>query len=212
MALEISLSWFDLDKKIDLLIDNSHLWVPLRFLITSGSYICYTTHDPSYKSFTITKSYGSFRPFIIKIDRGKILDEFSKLEFLTSQIIFASLVPYKDVDFWDAQQISRRNDILDAVSFDQKISYIKEKLTDKDSKKKLDDCIYKLKKVRNALAHSMNDRYVEYKEMPLSKNLTIFCDDMEITWNLFLDIYAELRSQEWLVDHLLVCIEKKKSK
>jgi len=196
-----------MSDKIQNLINNWYSWFKRLFLYCEWKYI-YSTWSRDNKHFTITTSNNIIWNFWFSPDRWKILDIFSKFEFLTSQIILAKLNPDINIDFWDIDLMNNWDKVLDWLSFDSKINFIKS-FVDKELWKKLWK-ISNLRWVRNYLAHSVNIKYIEYNWWFINDNFEEFTRDLNELWGLLFEIYEWIWNQDDLYEYIIKKIENKK--
>lgn len=188
-------------------------FLPYRLFLTTDSSFYYATHSKDKNYCTLANTNGwTIGSFWFSPDRWKILDILSKFEFLSSQIVFAKLNPeVKNIDYWNRDLMNYWDNILDGLTFDYKIQFIKSFCVNPEQKKTLNDKIYKIKDVRNSLAHSINLKYIEYNSGFLSdkENYNLFQNDIYEAWNTLIEIYVSIWNQEKLVDCIILNIEEK---
>lgn len=184
----------DLNDFINLLSDSKILFPPRVFLATDEHFI-YTSlnKDWSRGQFTVS-AIDSIIPFSFSIDRWKMLDTFSKFEFLISQIIFALLNPTIDVNFFDKHLMKTREWLLDSITIENKIKIIENYFNIK---------IWKTKNlfwIRNQLAHSINCHYIEYNEKNLKENIDTFKEDVFLERTKLIWLYHDIRPSKDIVE------------
>ena len=141
----------------------------------------------------------------ITTDRGKILEKSIRIEFLLSQIIFIYMNG-KNVNFFDPVFGGMWNDILEKITFAQKIKLLnkwKLKKFDGKTRKHLDTIKY----VRNQLAHTLNKGYIYYdfggNEFRLKDSQEQFGNIVNECWINLLGVYQELWNQKELAEYIL---------
>lgn len=188
---------------------NKHKLFPQRLLIiTESGRVIYSYSDKKFKNLGYGVSFynifSSSRDFK---DRGKILDDILKLEFLISQIILVEL-SNKKIDFFDYKEIGKWNRFLDNILFTKKIDFLLNfDLINKNDWKILD----KIRKLRNQAAHSFNSEYLEYDENFKDKReqFKLFRKDLERAWGVLSEIYHKIWSADEMFDYAIDLIENK---
>ncbi|NCN98984.1 hypothetical protein COU62_02680 [Candidatus Pacearchaeota archaeon CG10_big_fil_rev_8_21_14_0_10_35_219] len=137
-----------------------------------------------------------------RLDRGEILDSFTKIEFMTNEIIQAIILK---------EDFSARGSWLDSlntkIDFSQKIHILRDewKLISDDTFQMLN----KLKNVRNVLAHSWDFGNAVYgKDKTLETNFPQFCKDLKEVWKRLVVVYENLQPQNELMDKLILELKK----
>jgi len=135
-----------------------------------------------------------------KIDRWKLLDAFSKLEFICWQIIFAEMNNYESIDFFDRSFYEQWKYVLSKITFYDRIKFLKNNwlITEKDKKK-----LYDLKEIRNELAHLVDVKHIYYKGVLLKKVYQEFYYDINSIWEKLLNVYDKIWKQEKLLDYMI---------
>jgi len=136
------------------------------------------------------------------LDRGQILDAFSKLEFILNEIIQAVILKN---DFSAKGQWL--DDLNTRIDFAQKLHIIR------DNWKLISDETYqmlnKLKNVRNVIAHRwIIDDAIYGKDKTLKTNFDQFKKDLKEVWKRLVVVYETLQPQDELMDKLIEELEK----
>lgn len=202
------------NSKENILFDLLHKYklFPQRLLIIAESgKVIYSYSDKKFKNLGYGVSFydifSSSRDFK---DRGKILDDILKLEFLISQIILIKL-SNKEINFFDYKEIGKWNKFLDNIPFNRKIDFLSNfDLINKKDWKVLD----KIRKLRNQAAHSFNSEYLEYNEniKDRREQFRSFREDLKYIWEELSKIYHKIWSADEIFDHAISIIEKKYAK
>jgi hypothetical protein len=134
------------------------------------------------------------------VDRGKILDIFSKLEFFVNEFIQAKLLglfsPKADylgdileyVDFFSRMKILEQWDIID---------------------KEIRGIIQEMKQVRNGLAHKWKQSEVNYKGKVLGDNFDSFKRDLEKVFKKLIDMHINQENDD--IDSLIEYLKKQQT-
>lgn len=125
-----------------------------------------------------------------EIDRGKILDIFSKIEFLVNEMIQTKVIGY------DVDRSYLLDSILENISFSTKLSLLKEWGLFEGYE---DRIFYKIKaimNVRNRLAHQWSPTESEYKKRPLIQVFSDFKKDLKKCWIDLIEIYSKEQDQK----------------
>ncbi len=134
------------------------------------------------------------------MDRGKILDIFSKLEFFVNEFIQAKLLglfsPKADylgdileyVDFFSRMKILEQWDIID---------------------KEIRGIIQEMKQVRNGLAHKWKQSEVNYKGKVLGDNFDSFKRDLEKVFKKLIDMHINQENDD--IDSLIEYLKKQQT-
>ena len=164
--------------------------------------------DKTMSALTIMNNEYLFPPFINtnSSDRWKLLEIFSKFEFILKQIIFSKLNPRMEfINFYDYDFISSRNEVLDEISFGACIHLLPKNLFKKNAKL---EKIFKLMNVRNELAHLVDIWYISYWGSNLKKNYDEFKRDGIATYEWLVALYSEFWNQEQLANEIIKQAER----
>ncbi|MDD3262477.1 MAG: hypothetical protein PHR61_01415 [Candidatus Absconditabacteria bacterium] len=197
----------DVLKKIESsFIDRKY---PYNFFIFGDGFYYYSSHGKI--SSTLTYHYSNEILNTNRIDRGKLLDAFSKIEFLLGYIIFAKVNNYENIDFFDRTFYIEWKDIIDSLNFHKRIKFIEswKLIKDPEIKKKFSK-IYLLKDVRNQVAHLVNINEIIYSNVLLKTQLDELKEDINEIWNILLEIYNSIRNQKEFIDYLITKLSDKK--
>lgn len=129
--------------------------------------------------------------------RGKILEIFSKFEFIIDEMVRTHFKPDNDEDF---------DDFLISLDLFSKIKYLtKWGLINKEQKNN----IIELKEVRNSLAHTWIGP-LRYKQVPLNEaSFRKFKDDLVCFWKYLLSEYRKYQpSIDSQIEHLRTLLEE----
>ncbi|MBU0460399.1 MAG: hypothetical protein KJ597_02555 [Nanoarchaeota archaeon] len=131
------------------------------------------------------------------LDRGEILDSFSKIEFMVNEIIQAVILK---------NDFSAKGAWLDSlntkVDLAQKISILRDewKIISDDTFQMLT----KLRKVRNILAHSWDFGHAQYgKDKTLESNFQQFKQDLKNVWKRLVVTYDNVQPQNEFMDMMI---------
>jgi hypothetical protein len=120
----------------------------------------------------------NYRVFLLNLNRGKILDLFSKLEFIVNEIIQLELLGF------NSEKSYLLDDILENVDLFSRIRLLKEWNVIDNT---LLNQLMQIKQVRNGFAHAWKIKTVKYKGDLIKKKFGEFRDDMNsIVTNLIL--------------------------
>lgn len=197
----------DVLKKIESsFIDRKY---PYNFFIFWDWFYYYSSHWKI--SSTLTYHYSNEILNTNRIDRWKLLDAFSKIEFLLGYIIFAKVNNYENIDFFDRTFYIEWKDIIDSLNFHKRIKFIEswKLIKDPEIKKKFSK-IYLLKDVRNQVAHLVNINEIIYSNVLLKTQLDELKEDINEIWNILLEIYNSIRNQKEFIDYLITKLSDKK--
>ena len=133
-----------------------------------------------------------------KLDRGEILDSFSKIEFMINEIIQAVILK---------EDFSAKGSWLDSlnnkIDLSQKIRILRDEwelISDETFQ-----MLTKLKNVRNILAHSWDFGNAVYgKDKTLKTNFPQFCKDLKEIWKRLVVVYENLQPQNELMNKLIL--------
>lgn len=127
----------------------------------------------------------------LKLERGKILEAFSRLEFIVNEILKFELlgVPTANTD-WSKRKFF--DDIMNYVDLSSRINCLCERM---NLKGKLKQKLHNLRKLRNAYAHTWAEEDIQYKNKPIATKACFeeFKNDFREAWKSLYDIY---RSQQ----------------
>lgn len=115
------------------------------------------------------------------LDRGEILEAFSKIEFLTNEIIRLKLLGY------ESDQLDFLDELLEKVDFSRKYNLLTEhEIIDKS----LRDALARVKKVRDKFAHVWITNSIPYRDgKTLEQEFDSFKQDLEALWSATIDAY-----------------------
>ncbi len=136
------------------------------------------------------------------LDRGDILDAFTKIEFIINEII-QSVILEKDL----SEKGSWLDSINTKIDLSQKIHILREEwnLISDDTFQMLN----KLKNVRNVLAHSWDFGNAIYgKDKTLETNFRQFQQDLKEVWKRLIVVYENVQPQDELMDKLIQELNK----
>ena len=179
--------------------------IPWRLLCFFNNQCVYSfmSKDKTVSVLSITNNDYLFPDFMNtnSSDRWRLLEIFSKFEFILKQIIFAKLNPHiESINFYDYDFISSRNEVLDGISLDAGIHLLPKMLLKENSKL---GKIYKLKNVRNELAHLVDIWYISYWKSNLKDNYDEFKRDGLTTYEWLVELYSEFWDQEQLANEII---------
>lgn len=182
-------------NELDRLIHQKGICPEGIFIVFKKGYLL------SYKGI-ISTSYCRYDYDYIKpdsLERGQILDSFSKIEFIINKILQCKL-------FKDQKETYLLDNLIDRLNLESKIRILKEwGLVDKY----LFNKIMQVKKVRNFTAHSRDIKKIPYgKSHLLETNFTRFQNDLIDVWKGLLVIYNQLEPQNQLIDKTIRFIEE----
>lgn len=193
----------------DLFMDKGF---PYNFFAFWKDFHYYSSHWKISSTLTFYQSNEILKT-IFRIDRWKLLDAFSKIEFLLWYIIFAKVNNYENINFFDKDFYIERRDIVDSINFSQRIKFIESwKLIKNKESIKLFEKIYNLKQIRNQVAHFINIDEISYNDKLLKNEFNNFKKDIDDVWMILLDIYNSIRNQESFIDHMIARLNKEKDK
>ena len=153
---------------------------------------------------SIFRTTGSFS------DRGRIIDDVLKLEFLIAQIIVVKL-SNKNIDFFNYREVKQWNKFIDGITFNNKIQFLRNfNLINKRDEKVLN----KIKDFRNQAAHSLSDKYLVYANNVTDKRkqATLFRKDLEKAWTILVGVYNGIWNNNDIIDYTIDLIQKKYAK
>lgn len=128
------------------------------------------------------------------LDRGDILDVFSKIEFIVNELISIHIQP---------QDVGAFNEVLNYISF-----FIKIKLLNNWGifDNKLTEKIMRIKEVRNGFAHNWSDSEIKYKSKPIRDNFFNFREDLLSIWKNLINVQQKNQPN---INDLIKKFEKK---
>lgn len=133
----------------------------------------------------------------LKLDRGNILDFFSKVEFFINEIIQLKLLGF------NSDKYGMLDDVLENVDLFSRIKILNDwKIIDDKLKNKFNET----KKVRNGFAHLWSESEIEYQGKPIKETFPKFKSDMEEIWTQLLKIYS-VEQKKIDIDKLLTEIK-----
>jgi len=120
-----------------------------------------------------------------RLERGDILDSFSKIELIVNEILEAKVLKEGDSN--------RFSHLLEGITFAQKINLLNSwNLISEDTFQ----ILHRLKSVRNVLAHSWHIENAIYgKNKTLKTNFSQFKEDIKKIWSRLINIYDFLKPQ-----------------
>ncbi|MFZ2151376.1 MAG: hypothetical protein WAZ12_01195 [Candidatus Absconditicoccaceae bacterium] len=181
---------------------------PYNFFAFGEDFHYYSSHGKISSTLTFYQS-NEILNTIFRIDRGKLLDAFSKIEFLLGYIIFAKVNNYENINFFDKDFYIERRDIIDSINFSQRIKFIESwKLIKRKESIKLFEKIYNLKQIRNQVAHFINIDEISYNDKLLKNEFNNFKKDINDVWMILLDIYNSIRNQESFINYMVEELKK----
>ena len=116
----------------------------------------------------------------LRLDRGQILDLFSKLEFFINEFILLRILGP------NSPKGLLLDDILENVDFFSRIRILNKWNVIDNA---LLGLLLQTKQVRNGFAHAWDESEVMYKAKPIRKMFAQFKKDMEQIWKKLLEIY-----------------------
>ncbi len=125
--------------------------------------------------------YGVVRN--IDLDRGEILDVFTKLEFLINEIMQLKLLGFNSEKSFMLDDLLVSADLYSRVKILEEWGIINRKVS---------NLIMQTKRVRNGFAHSWGNEEVYYKGERIESNFSKFKDDLEYVWLELLRTYYNL--------------------
>lgn len=119
--------------------------------------------------------------------RGKILEIFSKIEFIVNELIKFDIlgVPDKNTDWKkrsEFDEILNFMDLYDKVRILDKHDYFSHDIRNK---------LLTLKNVRNGFAHSWAFKEIHFKGLPIEHSFEEFKNELLEAWKILLDVYKE---------------------
>lgn len=181
---------------------------PYNFFAFWEDFHYYSSHWKISSTLTFYQS-NEILNTIFRIDRWKLLDAFSKIEFLLWYIIFAKVNNYENINFFDKDFYIERRDIIDSINFSQRIKFIESwKLIKRKESIKLFEKIYNLKQIRNQVAHFINIDEISYNDKLLKNEFNNFKKDINDVWMILLDIYNSIRNQESFINYMVEELKK----
>lgn len=123
----------------------------------------------------------------LQAERGKILEAFSRLEFIINEILKFELlgVPTVDTD-WSKRKFF--DEIMNYVDFSNKINWLRERMNLGEKQKQK---LHNLRRLRNGYAHIWREDEIQYKNRPIKIKSCFeeFKDDFREVWKSVCDIY-----------------------
>jgi hypothetical protein len=182
-----------------LLREQKERWKGTRlFLVTHHSWLR-LYDDTTLVLREELSEYASIRG--LQPNRGKILDIFAKLEFLTNQLIQAKLL---GLFSYNAAQL---DDVLEYVDFFSRIKLQNWNMLDKNADKEIINLLNELKQVRNGLAHRWKETEVNYKGKELTENMSQLRLDLEKVWKKLITLY--MQEQDIKIDEIIDRLTRK---
>lgn len=140
---------------------------PRLLIITDAQILwCYGKH---LEKHTFIKPHGIITH--LGLERGRILEIFSKIEFIINELIFAFIKPEKKGKYLD--EILNYLDLFTKIKLLKQWSIIDNKLFGK---------LMAVKEVRNGMAHIWSSWDIKYRSMPIGQNFFQFRDDLLYVW------------------------------
>jgi len=134
------------------------------------------------------------------LDRGKILDSFSKFELIINEIIEAKILEET------SENAPELSDLTDRISLSQKIHLLKKwNLICQETF----DILHRLRNVRNVIAHSWHIKNAIYEtDQTLETNFNKFKEDLRLAWHRLVNVYDFLRPQNQQLEKVLQQLKK----
>lgn len=125
-------------------------------------------HNGKMGLLQFIKPHGAIKDLCL--ERGEILEIFSKIEFITNEIIINHINP---------QEVEKFEEVLNYMDF-----FIKVKLLNEWGviNNKLKEKIICVKDVRNGFAHVWSEEEVKYKNKGIEENFVNFKQDLLYIW------------------------------
>ncbi|MFP4401794.1 MAG: hypothetical protein ACLFPL_01045 [Candidatus Nanoarchaeia archaeon] len=165
---------------------SSNINLPGFFIATERYYIQenYSGGSPNY-TYIVP----------VSLSRGDIIDSFSKIEFFIGYLIMFKLD--KNIKF-DSTKYYQLRTLISKITFESKFKILEEwKLLDDIKVDEFKKIHYKLKSVRNVLAHEWYIYNAVYgRNRTIEGNFTRFQNDIKTYWKSLVEIYEKLESQE----------------
>jgi len=140
-----------------------------RLLIITDEQIlwCYGNH---LEKHTFIKPHGIITH--LGLERGRILEIFSKIEFIINELIFAFIKP-------EREKGKNLDEILNCLDLFTKIKLLKQwSIIDN----KLFGKLMAVKEVRNGMAHIWSNWDIKYRSRSIEQNFFQFRDDLLYVW------------------------------
>jgi hypothetical protein len=176
----------DFNKELDkFIVDLTKKRPPIPedfflFLITEETYI--RMHKGN---LNIGKNYVDtvvLNPKKLALDRGQILEVFSKMEFLLNELTHLLVIDYSEI------KREMFNDVLENVNLHRRIELLRKwRLIPNGECNQLQE----LKSVRNDFAHAWDNKEIFYKGQCIENNFEEFKTDLKDSWLILVDVYKE---------------------
>jgi len=156
------------DKLYKILTNLANGKKPRLLIITDEQILwCYGNH---LEKHTFIKPHGIITH--LGLERGRILEIFSKIEFIINELNFAFIKPEREKsEYFD--------EILNCLDLFTKIKLLKQwSIIDK----KLFGKLMAVKEVRNGMAHNWSSWDIKYRSVPIGQNFFQFRDDLLYVW------------------------------
>ena len=144
----------------------------------------------------------------LRLERGKILEAFSRLEFMINEMLKFELLgtPTTDTD-WSKRKFF--DEIMNHADFSNRINWLCERM---NLGEKLKQKLHKLRKLRNAYAHTWREEEIQYKKNKPIKTKACFKefkDDFRQVWKSLCDIYKTQQKEIEIEELILPFLIKK---
>lgn len=140
---------------------------------------------------TTTKTHAFVED--LELERGKILEAFSRLEFIINEILKFELLgaPTTDTD-WSKRKFF--DDIMNHADFSSRINWLCGRM---NLRGKLKQKLHNLRKLRNGYAHTWREQEIQYKNKPIKINSCFieFKRDFREVWKSLFDVYKTQQNQ-----------------
>ncbi len=182
---------FELRK---IMLDHK-IWPSKLFIVGKKRYLLVYQNITSEGNHV--EDFGAIKPSHLK--RGDVLDSFSKIELIVSEIIEAKIVG-------EGKEKQKFSELSEKIDLTQKIHLLKSwKLIGQETF----ELLHKMKAVRNLLAHSWHIKNVIYgKDKTLETNFLKFQNDLKLIWNRLINVYDSVRPQNKELEKTLTEIKK----
>lgn len=128
-----------------------------------------------------------------ELERGKILEAFSRLEFIINEMLKFELLgaPSADTD-WSKRKFF--DEIMNHADFSDRINWLCERMNLRD---KLKQKLHNLRRLRNGYAHTWREEEIRYKNKPIKIKSCFkeFKDDFREVWKSLCDIYKTQQNE-----------------
>lgn len=152
---------------------------------------------------TTTKTHAFVED--LELERGKILEAFSRLEFIINEMLKCELLgaPTTDTD-WSKRKFF--DNIMNHVDLYSRINWLCERM---NLRGKLREKLHNLRKLRNGYAHTWREQEIQYENKPIKSCFTDFKRDFRKVWRSLFDVYKTQQNQIKIKEVMLPFLIKK---